>query len=173
MYVGQIPLCIISLPIMLPDESTIVENCGGLLLGIAFSGMGIAFVICALLLAFSIVSIFKGENASRMTMIIKIVLIPWYIVNFILCVCLIGGMLNPFLMLTIPIAVFLMISTTYINMLASGLPDIAFFVHLLIKKKVELNATLIISILFMFIFCLDAIGGILFYIKTREIEMAK
>lgn len=116
----------------------------------------------------SIVSIFKGkENPSKIVMICKLALIPWYILNFAMCFCLIGGMLNPFLFLAIPIVIAIMVSSTYLYMIFMSAPDICYFLHQIIKEKKKPDALTIISIVMLFIFCLDPVGGVIYYIKTK------
>ena len=171
MYLSHIPLYIAAIAIEFIDEFNINFDIGTPLLWTALGLMCVTLVICTLILIFSVISVFKGkESPSKTTMIVKLALIPWYILNFAMCICVLGGMLNPFFLWGIPLTMFIMVSTTYLNMIASSLPDIAWFIRLLIKKKIKISAMLIVSIIFMFIFCLDIAGGIMNYIATKEVK---
>ena len=104
-------------------------------------------------------------------MIVKLALIPWYVLNFYLCIMLIAGFLNPWLMLATPIVAAILICSTYIYMLATSLPDIAYLIRTLIKKKIRIKTSLVFAVIFLFIFCLDIIGGLMFYIITKDIDL--
>ena len=169
MYISHIPLYLMALSISLPDNSFLGDNPGATLISLIFAGMSVAMVVATLILIFSIISIFKGQySPSKVTMIVKLALVPWYVLNFIISVCLCAGMLNPFLMLAIPIAIVIMVSSTYIYMIATSLPDIAWFIHILAKKKAKPTPLLIVSLVFLFFFCLDIAGGIMFEVATKE-----
>lgn len=171
MYLSHIPLYIAATAIFFQD---LFQFEGDLATPLFFTSLGLMAVtlaIALLILVFSIISVFKGkETPSKVTMIVKLALIPWYVLNFVICACIIGGMMNPFLLWGIPLMMVIMVCTTYINMLASSLPDIAWFIRLLIKRKIKINGLVITSMVFMFIFCLDIAGGIMFYIGTKEVE---
>ena len=168
MYVCHLPLYVIAI-CTLTNTFTDVPHFFEILSNIFFGvGIGI-FPIGIALAIFSIISIFKGkESPSEVTMVSKLVLIPWFILNYIFCACLILGFLNPFFMIAIPFALAIMVCTTYYYMIVTSLPDIAWFIRILIKRKVKINALLIISVIFMFIFCLDIAGGIMFNAATKE-----
>lgn len=171
MYLSHIPLYIAALAIFFQDLFQFEGDLGTPLFFISLGLMGVTLVIATLITVFSIISIFKGkETPSKVTMIVKLALIPWFVLNFALCVCILGGMMNPFLLWGIPAMMVIMVFTTYINMLASSLPDIAWFVRLLIKKKIKISPMLIVSIVFLFIFCLDIAGGIMYYLGTKEVK---
>ena len=62
--------------------------------------------------------------------------------------------------------------TSMLNILlydSTSLPDMAFFFHKLIKRETRIRAPFVVSIVFMFIFCLDIIGGVIFYINAKEL----
>ena len=131
----------------------------------------VATPICVVNTVFSIVSIFKGEyNPSKVTMIIKLSLIPWFVFNFIFCMYVFAGMLNPWLFIAVPLMLFLSISFTYMFMVTTSLPNVGYFIHCLSRKKMKIKPLLVFSIIMMFIFCLDAIGSIIFFIKTNKKE---
>ena len=171
MYLSHIPLYIAAFAIFFQDLFQFEGDLATPLFFTSLGAMGVTLVIATLITVFSIISIFKGkESPSKVTMIVKCALIPWFVLNFALCVCILGGMMNPFLLWGIPAMMAIMVCATYINMLASSLPDIAWFIRLLIKKKIKISPMLIVSIVFLFIFCLDIAGGIMYYIGTKEVK---
>lgn len=118
---------------------------------------------------FSIISIFKGkESPTKTTMVCKLALIPWFVINFAMCVVLIAGLLNPFFMFAIPVLIPVMICTTYVYMLATSLPDIAWAIHSLIKREPINKGLLITSMVLQFFFCLDIAGAIMHYVAERN-----
>ena len=117
MYLMHLPLYVYMFFFGTPlGESIPVEVNRGLL--VAFLVLSIlVFPICILNTVFPIISIFKGEyNPSKTTMIVKLVLIPWYILNYVMCGFIVAGCLNPFLMLAIPIIIIIASLVTYIYM---------------------------------------------------------
>lgn len=133
--------------------------------------VAIVFHICLANLIVAVIGAIKGiKNPSKVTMIHKLVLIPWFIANFVLVALLAAGMLNPFLFFAIPVMIGIAASTTYVYMIGTSLFDVAFFVRSLIKRQINKKAPLIVATIFLFIFCLDIIGSIIFYTSSKEIE---
>lgn len=121
----------------------------------------------------AIIGIFTGsKNPLKLTMIVKIVLIPWYVFNFVLGFCLFAASLNPFLLWSIPITIGLMVVTTYIYMVASNFPMYSYTLNKLIKREWKINALIVWFIILSFIFCLDILGAILLYVSKRSEEGA-
>ena len=169
MYIMDSPLyAIMILMTTHLDDNLMSELIKGLL--IAFLVLSILiFPICMANAALSLISIFKGQyNPSKIVMICKLVLIPWYILNFIMCIMLIGGMLNPFMMIAIPIVICIEVIITYVYMISTSLPDIAYFFNRVFRKAISVNGLLIVSIVLLFIFCLDIVGGIMFYLSSAK-----
>ena len=169
MYLMHLPLYVYIFFFGTPiGESIPVEVNQGLL--IAFLVLSaLVFPICILNTVFPIISIFKGDyNPSKTTMIVKLALIPWYIMNYVMCGFIVAGCLNPFLMLAIPIIICIASVVTYIYMVTTSLYDVAYFIRGLIKKRIKVSAIYIVSLIFLFIFCLDIAGGILFYNASKD-----
>lgn len=166
MYISQIPLYAL----------LIMANMSGL--DEIKDIMAYAYLISTLLIIplcfvnaiFAIVALFKGNsNPSKLTMIIKFVLVPWYVLNFVICGAVILGLLNPWFFLAAPIVAFVLISVTYIFMLSTSLPDMAFYFHKLFKREAKIKPVFIVAIIFMFCFCLDTIGGLLFFLGGKDL----
>lgn len=170
MYAMHLPFYIILLSFYLPIEESfknlIIPKC--FMIGCIL--IPVIFPICIINAVLAIVSIFKGgENPSKVTMIVKLSLIPWFVLNFYLCVLLMAGFLSPWLLWSAPLMLVILVCSTYCYMLATSLSDIAFFFHKLIKKETKIRAPFVVSIVFMFCFCLDIIGGVIFYINARKL----
>ena len=157
MYLAQAPY-LVALILLLFTDSEII---GGFLLAGLIANLAILpFSFVALI--FAVLGIFKEEkNPIKTTMVVKLILIPWYIINFILGVLLVTAMLNPFLYLGIPFVIFIMIFTTYIFMITTNLANYSYMIHKLIRREWKISKLLIVSIIFSLIFCLDILGAIL------------
>ena len=173
MYAMHTPLYILFILLQCHVDDAILSKLSNPCLIIFLVLSVLLLPVCVLLAVFSIISIFKGEekeSPSKITMIIKLALIPWYILNFVLCAVLLSGFLNPFLMLAIPLAMAIMSVVTYIYMIATSLPDIAYFINRLIKRKIRISGGIIVSIVFLFIFCLDIVGGVIYHLEMKKIK---
>ena len=95
MYVAHIPFYIALLLIKLvPDMSLDNVIIGLLLSGIILSAIILPFCIVNGIMA--IISLFKDfESPIKLTLRLNLILIPWYIMNFIICILLSAGFLNP------------------------------------------------------------------------------
>ena len=169
MYLMHLPLYIVMILIQLqvPDETA-----GPLirvLIILSLVLIGLAFPLCVVNAVLSIVSIFKGEySPSKTTMVVKLALIPWYVLNFLISFMVIGGLLNPWLFLGAPIVMGLLASFTYLFMAATSLPDIGFFFNRFARKKVEVTGVLVTGMVFLCFFCLDIVGAIMFHLGMKK-----
>ena len=171
MYVMHLPLYIFLILFNIPSAAEFFDKVSGPLLISFFVLTALVFPICIINAVFSVITVFKGEESpSKVSMVVKLALIPWYIMNFIICICLLSGMLNPFLFLAVPIVAAILICSTYIYMFSTSLPDIVYFINRLIKKKLKINALIIVSLVFLFIFCLDIAGGVMYHIAMNKNE---
>lgn len=166
MYLMHIPLYIFIICFMTDIGDS------GFLNGCLASSLALAVILIHICIAnaiLSIVSIFKGkESPTKLVMILKLVLIPWYVLNFVMCALVVAGMLNPMLMFGIIPFIAIASTLTYIYMLPTSLPDIGYFIQLKVKKKVAHTPWMIWSMIFMFIFCLDILGSIIFHFSVKK-----
>ena len=162
MYVSLICLYLGSLVFNNQKTLTSILIIGGLVMAV-LAGL-FALAICAI----SFVSIFanKAYDCTKFVMIYKIVAIPWFIGNFIMGILLIAGMLNPFLLLAIPIVIMLLILSTYICMVSSSTINFSHIVVLAKNNGLSLNVPFMIGIIISFIFCLDVVGAILIFLEN-------
>ena len=137
-------------------------------------GIILTILVLPLCLANAIVTIInvfrKTSNPTKTIMITKICLIPWFIGNFYFCVLLIAGLLNPFLLILAPIVFCIEVSITYLLMISISIIDLGFVINKLKTKEISMSKYLVFINVLLFIFCLDTLGSILLYIKTKEIE---
>lgn len=132
--------------------------------------ISIASILATIICIISLVSIFKNSTAdnTKFVMIYKFIAIPWFIANFVLCVLLIAGMLNPFLFFAIPVVVIILSLSTYINMISTSAINLGYVLSSFRRKTLRPNALLIIGTIFGFIFCLDFIGAIFVYKNNKN-----
>ena len=141
-------------------------------------GFLIASIVCSLLtLPLSIVSfifslIQKNENQKllKTSMIVKLVLIPYYVINFIYCFVLIAVAGNPWMMIGIPFIIFISFFNTYCSVLSTSLHSFVFVLKYLIKNKIKPNPATIVGLVFHFFFCIDVIGGILLCLGFKDLK---
>ena len=139
------------------------------LIGIILTFLVLPFCLASAII--SIISVFrKTNNMTKPVMIYKLILIPWFVINFYFCVLTIAGLLNPFLYLVAPLVAGIEISIAYLFMATISLYDLSFIINKKIKKEVEIKASLVISIIMLFTFCLDVIGSIILYCKYKSLE---
>ena len=170
MYAAQAPLYLCFFLKFFNEDlyDKVISNCSSVYVILSI----VLIPICLANLVLSIVSIFKGDNKnpSLLVLILKCALIPWFILNFVMCFIFALGMLNPFLMLFMPIVVCILVGCTYLCMVTTSLPDIAFYVGKLRRKETTIVPLYVVSIVFMFIFCMDAIGALIFMIGSIKKE---
>ena len=125
--------------------------------------------ICFVNYIFGITSVIKKEyNPTKITNIIKLALIPWYALNFIICLLFIGAMANPWLFMATPIVAAIQVCTTLIFMTSTSIYDISFMISKMIKKEISCNVLNVFLIIFLLIFGLDVISSIIIYCKFKD-----
>ena len=109
-----------------------------------------------------------AEDVYKTIMIIKLVLIPFFIINFVLCVMLaVCFVVIPFMALGgIVLAVLFMLMTYAITMVTS-VYNICYSLYRVRTLKHGFFG-MIVPFVFQFFFVLDCVGSILFYIKERN-----
>ncbi len=166
MYLAQIPFYVALILIRLIDVETYIG------IGLILSGFILTALILPYCLACAIIAILTlirgGDNPGKTTMVVKFALIPWYFFNFILCDLLLLGFLNPFLLIFAPLAIILFVSMTYLIMLSTSIFDIAYGINKIGKREYKINKFIVFTYIFLFTFCLDVIGAIMFKCKFKD-----
>ena len=103
----------------------------------------------------------QEEPKTKMTVIIKALFIPFFLINITLYVLSFLGMLNPFLMWAIPLVMVIGVCLTYAYMFMSSWPDIIYMIIYTIKNKRRPKPGMVLGIIFEFFFVLDIVGAIL------------
>lgn len=131
---------------------------------------GVALAITVAIIVLSIITIFKKkvEDATQFTMIIKVVLIPWYIANFALWGLLAAAMLNPFLFFVIPLVICISTVGTYVFMFGCSFNNICTLISELKAKKIKINGLFIAGMILQIFFCIDIVGAILTFIAHKK-----
>lgn len=133
MYISMIFLVIAFIMAVNNNDNTYSDTIGTMaLLMFIFEmvSLFIAFLTCC----FSLFSLFGNESIVKLSMIIKLTLIPWFLLNFLKWSAYILGMLNPFLMIGIPIAIALGVLMTYFLMISTSANNI----FILLKESQKL-----------------------------------
>ncbi len=110
----------------------------------------------------------QEEPKTKMTVIIKALFIPFFLINITLYVLSFLGMLNPFLMWAIPIVMVIGVCLTYAYMFMSSWPDIIYMIIYTIKNKRRPKPGMVLGIIFEFFFVLDIVGAILINKAYKE-----
>ena len=117
------------------------------------------------------------ESPLKTAMIVKLCLIPWFIVNLIICVLLLApdeliqGLQEIPAMITYPIGfITLEASVTYILMFMSGMSSIVYCVRYIIIHKIKPSALIITALIFHLCFCLDVVGAVMLEKGFKKLE---
>lgn len=169
MYLAHIPFYLAFILIQIFKHDASYDN---IIIGLLLAGIVTSILILPICLAngiMSLLSLLKDFNSPiKLTLKLKIILIPWYIFNFIVCILLIAGFLNPWLLIAVPIIVCILVGITYIFMLTTSLQAICYTIRKLSKKEETVRPIIIIGIVFLFCFCLDLIGALLLRIAIKD-----
>ena len=124
--------------------------------------LAVALVLDLVSFVLAIIGSAKQEDPkTKMTVIIKALFIPFFLINITLYVLSFLGMLNPFLMWAIPLVMVIGVCLTYAYMFMSSWPDISYMIIYLIKNKRRPKTGMVLGIIFEFFFVLDIVGAIL------------
>ena len=134
----------------------------GLLLGVAII-MGIVPFVLAIF-----GTIKKEKDNIMVTVVLKSLMIPFFGINFYCWYCLVSGLMNPFLFLTIPGVVIIGIAVTYVIMLTTSLPDIIYLIIYMIKEKKRPTKLMVGGMFLCFCFFLDLMGIVMIHRSYKE-----
>ena len=144
----------------------VLEENWGELDNTRLSAVGILLVVALVLDLVSFVLAIIGsakqeEPKTGMTILIKALFIPFFLINITLYILSFLGMMNPFLMWAIPLVMCIGVCLTYAYMFMSSWPDIIYMIIYLIKNKRRPKTGMVLGLIFEFFFVLDLIGAIL------------
>lgn len=174
MYVLQLPVLGIFILANLHVEKELEDRIGIILGYIFIAGFALGLLICLINVVFAFVSTLKPrQDMSKLTMICKIIQIPWYVFNFLICAMLFIGTLNPFLIFTAPIFLFFAILMTYSFMFSTSLPQAISYIRGILSKEIPFSILNVVASIFMFFFSLDLVGSILMYFQTKKLPKVR
>ena len=131
--------------------------------------LAVALVLDLVSFVLAIIGSAKQEDPkTKMTVIIKALFIPFFLINITLYVLSFLGMLNPFLMWAIPLVMVIGVCLTYAYMFMSSWPDIIYMIIYTIKNKRRPKPGMVLGIIFEFFFVLDIVGAILINKAYKE-----
>ncbi len=110
----------------------------------------------------------KDEDFSKTTMVLKLVQIPWYIVNYLFCILVFLGLCNPFFFMALPFFILISILFTYIYMLSTSLPEFISYLKMTSKNKEMESIIGILSCVALLFFVFDVAGSILMYYQMKS-----
>ena len=158
MYIAMAMFVVImALALASPETDTYGDAIKGLLIGKFALGF-VPFNISLVSTIIALVMIFKEpKSTTKVSMTVKLVLIPWYILNFVEWFLLGIGTLNPLLfMLGIILILWGMVST-YVCMLGTSVYNISYILSLLRRNKCQNKGLMILALVFHFVFVFESL----------------
>ena len=154
----------------------VLEENWGELDNTRLSAVGILLAVALVLDLVSFVLAIIGsakqeEPKTGMTILIKALFIPFFLINITLYILSFLGMMNPFLMLGIPAVGFIGICLTYVYMFMTSAPDIVYTLIFCIKNKKRPTALMIVGVILEFFFLADLVGAILIHKSYKDITI--
>ena len=164
----SMPIAII-IPVYCIYNSTKGPDFNFALIGIL---LGVACLLGFVSLIFAIIGTAKREEdpKTKLSVIIKALMVPFFCINICLWGVLVSGMLNPFLFLAIPAIIVIGCCLTYVYMIMTSMPDIIYMISFLVRRKKKPNIFMILGIIFEFFFVLDLLGSIFINKAFKEMK---
>lgn len=167
MYLIHLPLYVGLILVKL--SYAVDETIGALFVG-GFSAFALMIPLGIVSFVFACLQFARlAASPLKTAIIVKLCLIPWYVINFMICGLLVAGFLNPWLMLAVPILIGLEVFVTYVVMLLTGIHSITYTIKFLILHKIKPTAPIVIALIFHLIFCLDIVGAIMLNIEHKKL----
>ena len=162
LYAMQIPFLVIIIGIAAdPDFSDSVIRAVEIYCG----AMCVAIV---LLCVVQLVAAVKGDAACcplAVTMAVKLALIPFFIINFVVWLILWLGTFNLLLIWFAPAVWLISLSSTYIFMLGGGAWNIVYLIRLFMREK---KCRYLLYAVMHFIYIADVVASVLAYIDSKD-----
>lgn len=162
-YAGQLSFAS-ALVLMLNDNESLA---GKIILGLAALFILAAFAIGFVFSVLSAVQSGKATLSCKGIMWLKVAMIPFFLINFALCFCLVAGFLNPFLMVGLIVLIPLLVGVTYCFILPFSIASTIKTIHLLKEKKAR-RGELIVWQVFEFFFVIDVVASIVLFARFEK-----
>lgn len=128
----------------------------------------IATILGFVIMALSATTINNPQKISyKFIMVSKLILIPYFVINFVQCFLLIAGFLNPFLFLSLIVIVPMLIGLTYISMLPTTIASTFLTISSVSNKKIEFEKIIVWQVL-EYLFVIDVISSVIIYCKFKK-----
>ena len=143
--------------------------------GFIFIILAALFLIAVLVLgsinlAFGIAQVSNPkEGMDKTVMIVKLVLMPFFVINFIIGALIFAAFVNPFLFMALWIVIPALCVLTYAEMLVTSSYNIGALIHR-IRSKQNTLGELALFIVSQFLYFLDVVGSIILYVRQRKSE---
>ena len=168
MFAAHIPLFLLFVCGLLESENPFSP---GPMLAVVAGGLFLAAACGCAGLILSLIWIRKRTALPyRMTFIVKLVLIPWYVFNFYYAFCFVAGSLNPFLMVFIPAEIVIAVCVTWFLMVLTGVQSVIHALKTLIGRRRKPSPAVIAGIVMHFIFVADVVGAFLLDRAFRDVD---
>ena len=159
MIVAHVPLFLLFVCGLLESENSFSP---GLMLAVVAGGLFLAAACGCAGLVLSLIFIRKRTDPPyRITLIVKLVLIPWYVLNFYYAFCFVASSLNPFLMVFIPVEIVIAVCVTWFLMVLTGVQNVIHALKTLVERGRKSSPVVIAGIVMHFVFVADIVGAIL------------
>lgn len=161
MYLSHVFLWL-TLIFAVKDSDGSYDGAVGAMLVLFFAVMGVAALLGVFCLVFGVVNVFRDSaDPTKSTLICKLCLVPWYIVNFVFWMLVVAGFCNPWLLVGIPVVVAVGCCLTWWAMFCTGVANLSYVILLMRQGKLQVDTKLVLAIVFHFVFVLDVVGAIL------------
>lgn len=107
------------------------------------------------------------ENDYHIVMVCKLTMIPYFIINLVICCILCAGLLNPFLVAGLVIVIPTCVFVTYITMMAVSSYNIGHMINCIKDKRATLSQ-LIVHIICHCIFILDVVSSVKLFVEYKN-----
>jgi hypothetical protein len=167
MYLSQVPLVVGFILLRCVPNIEVSTYLIPLIIYIVLEA--IAQLVCLVNLVVAAINITNKKIASpyKFTMLAKIILIPYYILNVFNMVYLLLPVANIFLFVAMPLVIGLKVTLTFFLMLGSGLHNISYLLTRYLKTK---DGKYILYIVLHFIFVVDVIAAIVLFAKEKNVN---
>ena len=161
-YLMQIPFLVYFIYVMMTEEGTENEFFVGLIIVLSCVLAVITFVLCGVNILLAALGFNKKLPVPyKTTMVVKLSMIPFYIINFVIwgmfiAVCL----MFPFFIFFGVLLFIVSLVCTYLIVLATGANNIVYAIKDFKRNK---SLTCLLCIIGHFFFCIDVIASIVLY----------
>ena len=166
MYLMHLPFYLVLILAKLPDVSFETIE---VLFTIGFVASFLMIPVCITSLIFALTVLGREISSPlKTTLVIKLCLIPWYILNCVISLLMVAGFLNPWLFMAVPLLIAFEVVITYVYMISTTIHSVIYTIKYLHTQKIQPSTQIIVALVLHFIFCLDIIGAIMLNAEMKK-----